>query len=133
MQSMQSFACFSLAPAKSMSHCLNKNPFFLKNKNWPRTWYAWNNKNVQVILFEIDCTSFYTNLHELFFQFISWTNWVNSGKFMDNCWISCQVMSDMEKIYDDLIIINLYQNVFRSIDFFSIRNQGKWRPLSKKI
>ena len=63
---------------------------------------------VQVILFEIDCAIFYTNLHELFCQFISWTNWVNSGKFMDNCWISCQVMADMKKVYDDLIIINLY-------------------------
>ena len=31
----------------------------------------------------------------------------NSGKFMDNCWISCQVMDDMEKFYDDLMIINL--------------------------
>ena len=63
---------------------------------------------VQVILFEIDCAIFYTNIHELFSQFISWTNWVKSGKFMDNCWISCQVMADMEKFYDDLIIINLY-------------------------
>ena len=45
---------------------------------------------VQVILFETDCTIFYTNLHVLFCQFISWTNWVNSGKFMDNCWILCQ-------------------------------------------
>ena len=29
---------------------------------------------------------------------------------MYNCWISCQVMADndMEKIYDNLIIINLY-------------------------
>ena len=34
--------------------------------------------------------NFYTNLHELFCQFISWTNLVISGKFMDNCWISCQ-------------------------------------------
>ena len=25
--------------------------------------------------------NFYTNLHELFFQFISWANWVNSGKW----------------------------------------------------
>ena len=67
-------------------------------------------KLVQVILFEIDCSIFYTNLHELFFQFISWTKWVNSGKSMYNCWISCQVMADndMEKIYDNLIIINLY-------------------------
>ena len=28
---------------------------------------------------------------------------------MDNCCISCQVMADMKKVYDDLIIINLYQ------------------------
>ena len=54
---------------------------------------------IQVILFEIDCTIFDTNLNELFCQFISWTNWVNSGKFMETeyCWISCQVMADMEK------------------------------------
>ena len=50
---------------------------------------------------------FYTNLHELFCQFIHWTNWVNSGKSKDNIWISCQVMVDMEKVYDDLLIINL--------------------------
>ena len=30
------------------------------------------------------------------------------GKFMDNCWISCQVMADMKKVYNDLIITNLY-------------------------
>ena len=51
---------------------------------------------------------FYKNLHELFCHFISWTNWVISGKFMDNCRISCQVMDGMKKVYDDLIIINLY-------------------------
>ena len=67
-------------------------------------------KLLQVILFEIDCAIFYTNLHELFCQFICWTNWVNSGKFMDNCWISCQVMADTENFYDDLIIINLYKS-----------------------
>ena len=49
----------------------------------------------------------YTNLHELLCQFISWTNWVNSGNFMDICRISCQVMADMEKFYDDPISINL--------------------------
>ena len=32
----------------------------------------------QVIIFEIDCAIVYTNLHELFSQFI------NSGKFMEN-------------------------------------------------
>ena len=30
---------------------------------------------IQVILFEINCAIFYSNLHELFCQFISWTNW----------------------------------------------------------
>ena len=68
---------------------------------------------VQVILFEIDCAIFYTNLHELFCPFISWTNWINSGKFMDNWWISCQVMADIKKVYDDLIIINLYHECFK--------------------
>ena len=47
-------------------------------------------------------------VHELFCQFISWKNWVTSGKFMDNCCISCQVMADMEIFYNDLININLY-------------------------
>ena len=27
---------------------------------------------------------------------------------MDNCWISCQVMADVKKVYDSLTIINLY-------------------------
>ena len=27
---------------------------------------------------------------------------------MDNCWISCQVVADMKKVYNDLIIIDLY-------------------------
>ena len=58
---------------------------------------------VQVILFEIDCAIFHTNFHELFCQVISLSNWVNSGKFMDNC----QVMVDMKKVYNDLTIINL--------------------------
>ena len=34
--------------------------------------------------------SFYTNLHELFCQL------VNSGNFMENCWISCQVMANIK-------------------------------------
>ena len=67
---------------------------------------------LQVILFEIDCAIFYTTLHELFCQFISWTNWVNSGKFMDNCWISCRVMAGMNKVYDHLTIIKLYKLLF---------------------
>ena len=66
----------------------------LEVKNQHSTWETL----IQVILFEIDCAIFYTNLYELFCQFISWTNWVNSGKFMDNCWISCQVMADYGKI-----------------------------------
>ena len=42
--------------------------------------------------------NFYTDLHDLFCQYINWTNQVNSGKFMDNYWISCQVMADMKKV-----------------------------------
>ena len=87
-----------------------------KDRSLPRLKYAIKTivelklRYVQVILFEINCMIFYTNLHELVCQFIRWTNWVNSGKFMDNGWISCQVMADMEKFYDDLIIINLYNS-----------------------
>ena len=69
---------------------------------------------LQAILFAIDCTIFHTNLHELFCLFISWTNRVHSGKFMDNWWISCQLMVDMEHFYDNLIIVNLYmKNLIR--------------------
>ena len=75
---------------------------------------------LQVIHFEIDCAIFYTNLHELFFQFISWTNWVNSGKYMDNCWISCQVIADIKKVYNNLIIFNLLLLIF-CLSFASIR------------
>ena len=32
---------------------------------------------------------------------------------MDNCWILCQVMADMKKVYDDLIIISLYLLLFQ--------------------
>ena len=66
-----------------------------------------NTTVVQVILFEIDCIIFYTNLHEWFCKFIIWTNRVNSGKFMDNCYISFQVIDDMKKNYDNLMNINL--------------------------
>ena len=50
---------------------------------------------------------FYANLYGLFCQFVSWTNWVNSGRFMNDCWISCHVMVDMKNFYDVLTIINL--------------------------
>ena len=84
--------------------CLIKNHIHFEIGNHFQLWL----KSVQVILFEINCTFFYANLHELFCQFISWTKWVNSCKFMDNCWISCQVRADMKKVYNNLIIINLY-------------------------
>ena len=43
---------------------------------------------------------FFTQIYiKLFCQFRSWTNLVNSGKFMDNCWISCQVIADMKKSF----------------------------------
>ena len=37
---------------------------------------------------------------------------------MDTCWISCQVITDMETFYDDLIIINLYL----------LKSAGWWPP-----
>ena len=60
-----------------------------------------NNSAARLLIFEIDW------INELFCQFLTWTDLVNSAKFMDNCWISCQVMADMKKVYDNLIIINL--------------------------
>ena len=51
----------------------------IKNKNKGNTIRRLHPMAIQVILFEIDCAIFYTNLHDLFCQFISWTNWVNSG------------------------------------------------------
>ena len=94
---------------------VNNLNFHLRWRWWDRIqaiflkffYFTWNTNDIQVILFEITCAIFYTNLHELFCQFISWTNWVNSGKFIDSCWISCQVMADMKKVFDDLVIINL--------------------------
>ena len=57
---------------------------------------------VQVILFEINFllkfTRIVSSIHKL----------IKLGKFMDHCWISCQVMADMEKFYNYLMIINLY-------------------------
>ena len=38
---------------------------------------------LQVILFEIDCAIFYTNLHEMFCQIIILTNWVNLWKIAE--------------------------------------------------
>ena len=69
---------------------------------------------VQVITLEIDCAIFYTNLHELFCHFISWTNWVNSGKFMENCWISCQVMA----------AINLPEFTY-ALSFYNLKSNSK--------
>ena len=55
------------------------------------------------LFFLRSCAIFYKKILELFCQFISWTNWVNFGKFMDKCWISCQLMVDMKIFYNDLI------------------------------
>ena len=113
---------------------------------------------VQVILFEIDWAISHTNLHELF-CFISWTNWVNSAKFMDNFWILCHFVSCglcipfqksqpqqpiilqkiaqhpmhvfMENIYDDLIIINLYVDSWSKILLF--RTHHLWNSPTELI
>ena len=50
-------------------------PYEIANKIW--TTLLLRACYIQVILFEIDWAIFYTNLHELFCQFISWTNWIN--------------------------------------------------------
>ena len=72
--------------------------------------HSYNPMILQVILFENDCAIFYTNLHELFCQFISSTNWVNCGKFMNNCWKSSY--DEMKSVYNNLIIIDLYEIFF---------------------
>ena len=54
---------------------------------------------------------------------------------MDNCWISCQVMADLKKVYNDLILINLYVDpifmfpTFWFPDPYSFSHSAKtWRP-----
>ena len=60
----------------------------------------------------------YVHTYKLFFlrsiaEFLQKFTWIvlsvhklnKLGKF----WISCQVMADMKKVYDDIIIINLYE------------------------
>ena len=87
--------------------------------------------SIQVILFEIDCAIFYTNFHELFRQFISWTEFGNSGKSSDNFWMSYQVMANMEKFYGDLIIINLYQSNYMSFSLFQVPKKDHPHHLSQ--
>ena len=73
-----------------------------------------NSANIKKLVKSLHCQSpqsflmFETNLHDFFLSVHKLKNWVNSGKSMDNCWISCQFMADMEKFYNDLIIINLH-------------------------
>ena len=47
---------------------------------------------------------------------------VNSGKFLDNCWISCQDMAGMKKVCDDFIIINL-QDMSLAV---AVKNKQFW-------
>ena len=82
-----------VARSQKIALCIKNYPLFYKNLQL-RVYTS-----AQIILYEIDCAIFYKKLHELFCQFISWKNWVNSGKFMDNCWISCQVMKLMKKSF----------------------------------
>ena len=65
--------------------------------------------SVGLKIFDLSCKVFSLwKIKSKFCQFISWTNWVNSGKFMENYWISCHVMADMKKVHNDLTMINLY-------------------------
>ena len=66
-----------------------------------------SNNRVQVILFEIDCGIFLHKCTWIVLSVHKLNKLVNPGKFKDNCWISCQVMADMKKVYNNLIIINL--------------------------
>ena len=55
---------------------------------------------------------------------------------MDNCWISCQVMTDMEKAYDDLIIINLYRircHLLTSTTYYLLSSGSTLRTQQTKI
>ena len=83
---------------------LLKNPRKMNSFREYNTFSSSNN----FILFEIDCAIFDTNLHQLFCQFRNWTNWVNSGKFMDSCWISYLIWKKFRTI-SQLITINLYR------------------------
>ena len=61
------------------------------NHNKRKSIYCINNlilNKVQVILFGDWLRNFLQNLHELFCQFISWTNRVDSGKSLDNWWMA---------------------------------------------
>ena len=63
------FSLESMFPSKYRKQTENEGIFSLCNF-WSTNDYNMY-KYVQVILFEIDCAIFYTNLHELFGQFIS--------------------------------------------------------------
>ena len=93
----------------------------------------------QVILIEINLlfhqlSQNLTTVVQFFTQiymncFVSWTNWVNSGKFMDNCWtISCQAMAYIKKVYIDLIIINLYSEIW--VYWSNTRKALEWSTYS---
>ena len=75
----------------------------------------------------------------MFCQFISWSNWVNSGKFMDNGWTSRQIMAEKEIFYEDLIIIKLYKNMFVQLSISptarrtSILNAISWNQFCRSI
>ena len=61
---------------------------------------------VQVILFRSILHFFYTNLHKLFSQLMSWTNWVNLVNLWKIAEYHVQLWVIWKKKYDDLMIIN---------------------------
>ena len=52
------------------------------------------------LFFLTSIAQFFTQIYTDCFLVHKLNKWVNSGKFMDNCWISCQVMADMKKVYN---------------------------------
>ena len=76
--------------------------FFINLKNVQIKCYSFSKYS---LFFLRSIAQLFTQLYmNCFFQFISWTDWVNAGKFLDNCWISWQIMADMKEVYDNLII-----------------------------
>ena len=93
---LQVWTCWSSSTSTNYIHSIESTYAFRFRYNVRNFQQLPHQNLVQVILFEINCAIFCTNLQELFCQLISWINWVNSSIFMDNCWISCQVMANME-------------------------------------
>ena len=93
INSIHSVTCF-------MNLILNKWNINIATFHLPYTGYSyWDRRNVSPVKPKHDNWLFVwlrNFLHKLFCWFISWINWVNSGKFMDN-YCTCYFMAYMKK------------------------------------